>query len=159
MQPFTLREAGPADLPVVVRFVRALAEYERLLHEAVATEEDFRVALFGTPPRAGAMVAECGAAPVGLCLWYYTFSTFTGRPGLYIEDIFVDPAHRRRGIGLAFFRAMARRAVAEGCARMEWSVLDWNAPAIAFYRKLGAVPKGEWTVQRLSGEALRTLAG
>jgi GNAT superfamily N-acetyltransferase len=153
-----IRDAAPADLPLVVRFVRALAEYERLLHEAVATEEDFRRLLFGNPPRAWALFAESGGAPVGFALWYYSVSTFLGRPSLYVEDVFVDPAHRHKGIGRAIFAGLARRAVAEGCGRMEWSVLDWNAPSIAFYQSIGARPREGWTLQQLTGPALTALA-
>ena len=153
-----LRDATPADIPLVNRFVRALADYEKLLHEAVATEDDFRRLLFGDPPRAWALFAEWEGEPVGLALWYYSVSTFLGRPSLYVEDVFVEPAHRNRGIGRIIFAHLAQRAVAEGCGRMEWSVLDWNAPSIAFYRSIGARPKQGWTLQRLSGEALAALA-
>ncbi len=153
-----LRDAAPQDAPLIARFVRALAAYERLEHEAVGTEEDFRRLLFGTPRRAEALIAEFGGAPVGFALWYYAVSTFLVQPSLYVEDVFVDPAHRGRGIGRAIFRDLARRALAAGCGRMEWSVLDWNAPAIAFYRSLGARPREGWTLQRLSGSALAALA-
>ena len=154
-----LRDATPDDLPLVVRFVRALAEYERLLHEVEATEEDFRRLLFGSPPRAEALVAEWDGAPAGFALWYYSVSTFDGRAKLYVEDVFVNPEARGRGIGRAIFAELARRTIAQGCSRMEWSVLDWNAPSIAFYRSIGALPREGWTLQRLSGDALRTLAG
>lgn len=153
-----LRDAAEADLPVLLRLVRALAEYEKLAHRARATEADFRRALFGTPARAQALLAEADGAPVGFALWFHSFSTFEGRPGLYLEDIFVEPAHRGRGIGRLIFRDLARRAVEAGCARMEWSVLDRNALAIGFYRAIGARAMDEWTVQRLDGDALRALA-
>ena len=156
--PLRLRGATPADIPLVNRFVRALAGYERLLHEAVATEDDFHRLLFGDPPRAWALFAEWDGEPAGFALWYYSVSTFLGRASLYVEDVFVDPAHRGRGIGRIIFADLARRAVEQGCGRMEWSVLDWNAPSIAFYRSLGARPKQGWTLQRLSGEALAALA-
>lgn len=155
---FTLRDARPEDLPEILRLVRALAEYERLLHEAVGTEEDFHAALFGPNPRVFCTLAERDGRAVGQAIWFYNFSTFTGRPGLYVEDIFVEPEHRGLGIGQAFFRHLAARAVAEGCARMEWQVLDWNEPAIRFYRKIGAKGMDEWRVQRLTGEALQALA-
>jgi GNAT superfamily N-acetyltransferase len=155
----TLRDAVPGDEALVAGFVRALAEYERLAHEAVATEADFRRALFGTPPRAQAIIAEQDGAPVGFALWFYNFSTFAGRPGIYLEDVFVIPDARNRGIGRAIFRHLAARALDEGCARLEWSVLDWNAPSIAFYRSMGAVAMDGWTVQRLSGPALAAVAG
>ena len=156
--PFTLRDATPADLAEVVRLVRALADYEKLLHEAVATEEDFRALLFGEKPFLHAVLAEAEGRVVGQALWFNNVSTFTGRPGIYLEDIFVEPAHRGLGIGRAFFRFLARRAVAEGWTRLDWQVLDWNEPSIAFYRGLGAETKKEWLGQRLSGEALRRLA-
>nr|WP_283949695.1 GNAT family N-acetyltransferase [Limobrevibacterium gyesilva] len=127
-------------------------------HEAVATEADFARALFGAPARCQAMIVEADGQPVGFALWFYNFSTFTGRPGLYLEDVYVLPERRGQGIGRAVFRELARRAIAEGCARMEWSVLDSNAPAVKFYRSLGARPKDEWTMQQLSGETLAAVA-
>jgi GNAT superfamily N-acetyltransferase len=154
-----LRDATEADLPVVLHYVRALAEYEKLLHEVRATEEDFRRLLFGSPARAEALIAEWQGAPCGLALWFYSVSTFDGAPKLYLEDVFVAPELRGKGIGRAIFAELARRALAAGCARMEWSVLDWNAPSIAFYRSIGALPHEGWTLQRLSGDALRALAG
>lgn len=154
-----LRDAAPGDEASIAAFVRALAEYEKLTHQVQGTAEDFRRALFGPSPRAWAMMAEIDGAAVGFALWFYNFSTFRARPGLYVEDVFVAPGHRGRGVGRALFRAMARRAVAEGCARMEWSVLDWNAPAVAFYRAIGAQAMDEWTVQRLEGETLQNFAG
>lgn len=156
--PFTLREAGPADLPEVLRLVRALAEYERLSHRAVATEEDFRALLFGPAPLLHAVLAEIGGRVVGGALWYNNVSTFTGRPGIHLEDIFVEPAHRGLGIGRAFFRHLARIAVARGWARLDWQVLDWNAPAIKFYEGLGAEALDDWRGRRVSGDALARLA-
>lgn len=155
---FRLRDAVMANLPEVVRLVRALAEYEKLLHEAVGTEEDFRRLLFGERPFLHAVLAEVDGRVVGQALWFNNVSTFTGQPGIYLEDIFVEPAHRGLGIGRAFFRYLARRAVAEGWTRLDWQVLDWNEPSIAFYRSLGAETKKEWLGQRLSGEALKRLA-
>jgi GNAT superfamily N-acetyltransferase len=154
-----LRDATPDDLPLVLHYVRALAEYERLAHEVRATEADFRSLLFGDPPRAWALVATWEGAPAGFALWFFSVSTFDGRPKLYVEDVFVEAAQRGRGIGRAIFADLARRALAAGCRRMEWSVLDWNAPSIAFYHSLGARPREGWTLQRLSGEALVALAG
>jgi GNAT superfamily N-acetyltransferase len=154
----TLRDAVPGDEALVVRFVRALAEFEHLDHEVRGTEADFRRALFGAPARCHAMFADHDGGPVGFALWFYNFSTFAAQPGLYVEDVYVEPSHRGRGIGRLLFRAMARRARDEGCARMEWSVLNWNAPAIAFYRTIGARPMEEWTTQRLDAEALTTFA-
>jgi len=156
---FGLRDARPDDLAEILRLVRALAEYEKLLHEAVGTEDDFRAALFGPNPRLFCTLAERDGRAVGQAIWFYNFSTFTGRHGIYLEDIFVEPQHRGLGIGEAFFRHLAARAVAEGCTRVEWQVLDWNEPAIRFYRKIGARGMEEWRVQRLSGDALTALAG
>jgi GNAT superfamily N-acetyltransferase len=152
----SLRDAGPEDAGLISGFVRALAAYEKLLHEAVATEADFAAAIAGG--KVEALIAELDGAPVGFALWFHTFSTFTGRQGLYLEDIFVLPEHRGHGIGRAIFRDLARRALARGCTRMEWSVLDWNKPAVDFYRAMGARPMDEWTVQRLTGDALANLA-
>jgi GNAT superfamily N-acetyltransferase len=155
---FSLRPATEEDAPALLRLIRALAEYERLQHEVRATESDLRAALSGTPWRAAALLAEIGGAPVGFAFWFYNFSSFTGRPGLYLEDLYVEPAHRGHGIGRAMFRYLAVRAAAEGCACLEWAVLDWNAPALEFYASLGAQPMAEWTVHRLSGRALAALA-
>lgn len=157
--PIALRDATPDDVSTIVRFVRALAEYENLLHEAVGTEADFAAALFGASPRAHALIVEIGDEPVALCVWYRTFSTFTARHGLWVEDVFVDPAHRGQGIGRAIFRHLARLAKAEGGARLEWNVLDWNDSAIAAYRAMGARGLEQWTMQRVDGEALDALAG
>jgi GNAT superfamily N-acetyltransferase len=157
--PVTLREATAADVPHIRRLTRALANYERLLHEAVATETDFHAAMFGPAPRAYAILAERpNQPPVGIALWYYTFSTFTGRPDIFLEDLFVEPAHRGTGIGLALLRRLAHRAVAENCRRIEWRVLNWNQPSIDFYRNLGATEMTDWHVRQLGGAALRALA-
>ncbi len=157
-EKFSLRPAAPEDVPALLRLIRALAEYERLLHEVRTSEADLEAALFGTPQRVWALMAESAGRPVGFALWFYTFSTFTGRAGLYLEDIYVLPDYRGHGIGRAIFRHLAARTLAEGCARFEWAVLDWNEPAIGFYASLGAQPMAEWTVQRLSGPALAALA-
>ncbi len=153
---FTLRDATPDDAGLIAGFVHALAVYEKLEHEAKGTEADFRAAL--EAGHIGALIVAVDEAPVGFALWYFTFSTFVGRRGLYLEDIFVMPANRGAGIGRAIFRDLARRAVALGCQRMEWSVLDWNTPAVKFYRALGARAMDDWTVQRLDGDALAKLA-
>jgi len=155
---FVLREATPSDVPTIADLVVRLAIYKKLAHEAVATADDFHTALFGNPPRAYAMLAETDAKPVGFALWFYNFSTFLGRHGLYVEDVFVEPRYRGNGIGRALFAALAARAMAENCGRIEWLVLDWNEPAGRFYRALGAQPMTDWTVQRLTGDALRALA-
>jgi GNAT superfamily N-acetyltransferase len=150
--------ARPQDAGLIVALVRELAEYERLLDQVVLTEQDVLRDLFGPRPYAEAVIAREGDEPVGFALWFHNYSTFAGRPGLYLEDLFVRPACRGRGYGEALLRYLARVALGRGCARFEWSVLDWNEPALAFYRKLGAVPMDEWTVQRVSGEALAALA-
>ncbi|WP_372622838.1 GNAT family N-acetyltransferase [Falsiroseomonas sp.] len=153
-----LRDAGREDLRLVLRFIRALAEYERLAHEVRADEATLARFLFEEPRRAEALIAEWDGEPVGFAVWYYSFSTFIGRPSLYVEDVFVDPALRGKGIGTAIFGHLASRALAQGCGRMEWSVLDWNAPSIAFYRAIGAKPREGWTLQQLTGDALAALA-
>jgi GNAT superfamily N-acetyltransferase len=158
MSAFTLRNATPADVPDVLRLVRGLAEYERLLHEVVMTEADLHAALFGPHPRAFAVLAHADGNAVGLSLWYYTFSTFRGRPDIFLEDLFVEPAYRGRGIGLALLRYLAQRAVKENCRRVEWRVLNWNEPSIAFYASLGATKMQDWHVRQLGGEALAALA-
>jgi GNAT superfamily N-acetyltransferase len=153
-----LREAGPADVPEVLRLIRGLAAYERLLHEVTATEAEVRHALFGPVPRIHATLAELEGRAVGLALFYYTFNTFKARPNIFLEDLFVEPAHRGSGLGLALMRHLARRAVAEDCGRVEWRVLNWNQPSIAFYRRLGAVPIEHWHTLLLGSAALAALA-
>lgn len=155
---FILRDARPEDTQTVYRLILALARYEKLEHAVTATEADIRESLFGATPRAYAILAEVAGRPVGFALWFYNYSTFLGRHGLYVEDVYVEPEQRGHGIGRAIFADLARRAVEQGCGRMEWWVLDWNAPSVAFYRTIGAAAMDEWTVQRLEGEALRTLA-
>jgi GNAT superfamily N-acetyltransferase len=154
-----IRPARPGDAALVLAFIRELAAYERLAHEVVAGEADIDRALFGENPRAFCDIAEWEGAPAGFALWFYNFSTFRGRHGIYLEDLFVRPEHRGRGIGRALLANLARRCVAEDLPRLEWWVLDWNEPALAFYRSLGAAPMDEWTVQRVTGEALARLAG
>jgi GNAT superfamily N-acetyltransferase len=153
-----LRMATPEDVPTILGFVRALAIYEHLEDEVLATEADFHRSLFEMPVRAEALLAEIEGKPVAFAVWFYNFSTFQGRHGLFLEDIFVDPAHRGAGIGRAIFRFLAERAIAQGCARMDWDVLNWNSTAIRFYRSLGAHPLEGWTRQRLTGRALEALA-
>jgi GNAT superfamily N-acetyltransferase len=150
--------ARPGDEGIVHGFVLALAEFEKLAHEVEATEADVSHALFGDPARAEALIVEVEGKPVGFALWFFNFSTFHGRHGLYLEDIFVDPAHRGQGIARSILRFLARRAVDQGCTRVDWDVLDWNEDAIRFYRSIGAVPKTGWTRQRLQGDALEALA-
>ena len=158
MDAFTLRDAVPDDSADIARLVRDLAVYEKLADEAVATADDFRAYLFGHKLGGCAAVAEREGRVVGIAIWYYNFNTFTCRPGLYVEDVFVEPEHRGRGIGRAFFRSMAKHALGNGCSRMEWSVLDWNEPSIRFYRAMGAVGMDDWTVQRLDADKLAALA-
>ena len=155
---FILRDVTPADVPDVLRLIRGLADYERLLHEVVMTESELHAALFGARPLAYAQLAETDGKSVGFALWYYTFSTFCGHPDIFLEDLFVEPEYRGRGIGLALLRYLARRAVAEKCRRVEWHVLNWNAPSIAFYERLGATRMMDWHVRRLEGDTLTALA-
>jgi GNAT superfamily N-acetyltransferase len=155
----TLRPATVADTPQILTFIRALADYERLLHEVIATEDGLRAALFGPRPYAEVVLAEDAGVPVGFALFFHTFSTFLGQPGLYLEDLFVVPEARSRGVGRALLVHLARVALERGCGRVEWAVLDWNAPAIRFYDSLGARPNEAWTVYRLTGTPLAALAG
>jgi GNAT superfamily N-acetyltransferase len=154
-----LRAARPSDVALVLALVRELAAYERLAHEVDASEEGLGAALFAEQPRVFAKIAEWEGEPAGFALWFYNFSTFRGRHGIYLEDLFVRPAFRGRGIGRALLQRLARRCVEEKLARLEWWVLDWNAPALEFYRSIGALPMDEWTVQRVTGQALLDLAG
>ena len=152
-----IRFATPDDLPTIVALIRGLAEYERLADAVVVQEATLRDYLFGSRPYAEVLLAEQASEVVGFALFFHTFSTFLGRPGLYLEDIFVRPEHRGRGHGKAMLAALARLAIDRGSGRLEWSVLDWNEPSIGFYRALGAVPMDEWTVYRLTGESLVAL--
>ena len=154
----TIRRARPGEAGLVLSLVRDLAEYEKLTHEVEATEAMIDAALFGPNPRVFCDIAEWDGEPVGNALWFLNFSSFSGRSGIYLEDLFVRPALRGRGIGKALMVHLARRCVAQGWARFEWSVLDWNAPSIAFYRSIGAQLKDEWTICRVSGAALAKLA-
>ena len=154
----TIRTAQPLDVPVIHGFIRDLAVYERLSLEVEATEEALRETLFGPRPFAETILAEVDREPVGFALFFHTYRTFRGRPGIYLEDLFVRPHARGRRIGRALLAHLARLAVERGCAHLEWSVLNWNEPAIRFYRGLGAKPMDEWTVYRMSGPELRNLA-
>jgi GNAT superfamily N-acetyltransferase len=157
--PLVLRSAGPADLPTILALIRALAEYEKLAHAVTATEDVLRASLFGPRPAAEVVLACLGEEVAGFAVFFQNFSTFVGRPGLYLEDLFVRPEYRGRGYGRELLVHLARVAVERGCGRVEWSVLDWNEPAIGFYRSVGARPMDEWTVFRLTGPALEALAG
>ena len=153
-----IRRATPLDVPIILTFIRELAEYEKLAHAVVATDDDIYVALFGERPVIEALIATRGDEPVGYALFFPTFSTFLGKPGMYLEDVYVRPAARGLGIGRKLLEHLARITVQRGWGRLEWSVLDWNEPSIAFYKKMGATPMDEWTVFRLAGEDLKTLA-
>ena len=153
-----IRPARPADAATILRFIRDLAAFEREPDAVEATEEMLDEALFGAHPAAEAVIAEQDGQPLGFALFFHNFSTWEGRRGLYLEDLYVTPAARGQGAGAALLRHLAALAVARGCARFEWSVLDWNEDAIAFYRAMGAVGQDEWTVQRVSGAALARLA-
>lgn len=153
-----IRPATENDVPHILGFIRELAEYEKLSHQVVATEETLRASLFGARPYAEILMAEWDSVPAGFALFFHNYSTFLAKPGIYLEDLFVRPAFRGRNIGKSLLVELARVAVQRGCGRLEWSVLDWNEPAIGFYKSLGAAPMDEWTVYRVAGEALNALA-
>lgn len=155
---FAITSATAADVPTILRLIRALADYEKLSHEVVATEAGLLDALFGNRPGAECLIGRENGEAVGFALFFHNFSTFLGRRGLYLEDLFVDPDHRGKGYGRALLQALAQLAVARQCGRLEWSVLDWNAPAIGFYRSVGAVVMDEWRICRLTGDGLRMFA-
>ncbi len=153
-----IRPATPADIPLILSLIRELADYEREPASAVATPEDLLRDGFTEPRRFHCLIAESGSKPVGFALYFYNYSTWRGHAGIYLEDLFVRPAFRGRGFGKALLAAVAAIAVAEGCPRLEWAVLNWNSPAIGFYHSLGATPMSDWTTMRLSGDALPALA-
>ena len=155
----TIRSATPADVPTILRFVRDLAAFKREPDSVQATEPMLQDALFGVAPVAEAVIAERDGEPAGFALFFHNFSTWTGRKGLYLEDLYVTPDARGAGVGTALLRHLAGLALDRGCGRVEWSVLDWNEPAIRFYRAMGAVGMDEWRVQRVAGDALAKLAG
>jgi GNAT superfamily N-acetyltransferase len=156
---FTLRPAEVRDVGVIVALIRELAEFEKLSHQVEVTPERLGPQLFGPEPAARALVAEVDGTVEGFALYFFNFSTFLGRPGLYLEDLYVRPAHRRRGVGRGLLRRLAAIAVERGCGRFEWSVLDWNAGAIRFYEGLGATVLPDWRICRVTGEGLRRLGG
>jgi len=158
MRDIVIRPARPDDTSVVLAFIRELADYEKVLHLVKTSEDDVRTLLFAPNPRAFCDIAEIGGEAVGFAFWFYNVSTFEGRCGLYLEDLYVRPAARGMGAGKALLAQLARRCVSEGLRRLEWSVLDWNAPSIAFYDSLGATAKTEWITRQLAGEALVALA-
>lgn len=155
----TIRDAVPADVPEILRLVHALADYEREPDAVEATEEDFRTALFPdeAPPTTHCLIAERGGVVIGMAIWFVTFSTWTGKNGIWLEDLFVEPEHRGAGAGTALLRRLGQICVENGWRRLEWWVLSWNEPSIAFYRSLGSVPQHEWETHRIDGDALRSL--
>jgi GNAT superfamily N-acetyltransferase len=159
MSDFEIRAAAEADVPIILSLIRDLAEYERAPDAVVATEEGLREVLFGARPSAEVLLALENGDAVGFAVYFYNFSTWLGRPGLYLEDLFVRPNVRGNGYGRALLERLAQIAQKRGCGRMEWAVLDWNDPAIQFYRKLGAEPMNEWTVFRLTQDGIARLAG
>ena len=158
MAEIRIRSATPDDVPLILTFIRELAIYEKLAHEVVASHEDMHKALFGERPVVEGVIASLDDEPVGYALFFPTFSTFLGKPGLYLEDLYVRPAARGFGVGRKLLEYLAQITVERGWGRFEWSVLDWNEPSIAFYKKMGAKAMDEWTVFRLAGDELRSLA-
>jgi GNAT superfamily N-acetyltransferase len=159
MSDFEIRAATEADVPVILSLIRELAEYEREPDAVIATEAGLRDVLFGNKRSAEVLLALKSGEAVGFAVYFFNFSTWLGRPGLYLEDLFVRPAVRGKGFGRALLERLAQIAKERGCGRMEWAVLDWNDPAIQFYRKLGAEPMNEWTVFRLTADGIAKLAG
>ncbi len=154
----SIRPATRNDVPVIAELIRGLARFEKLEHEVVMTEDMLTAGLFGERPYAEVLLADDEEQPVGFALFFHNFSTFLGRPGIYLEDLFVVPEHRGKGIGQLLLATLARLAVERGCGRLEWAVLDWNQEAIRFYQRLGARPNSDWTIYRLTGESLSALA-
>jgi GNAT superfamily N-acetyltransferase len=154
----SIRSASATDIPLIAQFIRDLAEYERLAHEVRFDEAVLEAKLFGPRPYAEVLIGEIDGAPQGFALFFHNFSTFEGKPGVYLEDLFVRPEARGAGLGKALLKKLAAIAVERDCARLEWSVLDWNEPAIQFYKALGAKPMDEWTIYRVDGTALAKLA-
>ncbi len=159
MSGLAIRPASIDDVPLILSLIRELAAYERLADEVVADEAALRETLFGERPSAEVIIGAIEGDPVCFALYFQSYSTFLARPGITLEDVYVRPAHRGRGFGCALLAHLARTAVARGCGRLEWAVLDWNAPAIGFYESIGAVPMSDWTVYRLAGTALQRLGG
>lgn len=159
MRPdFSIRPATRDDAALILSFIRSLADYEKLTHEVTATEEALQATLFGDHPAAETLLAFEGEAPVGFALFFHNYSTFLGKPGIYLEDLFVKPEYRNHGYGKALLARLARIAVERECGRFEWSVLDWNKSSINFYRSLGGKPLEDWSIFRVDGEALKALA-
>jgi GNAT superfamily N-acetyltransferase len=158
MSGLRIEKATPHDVPLILRFIRELAEYEKLLDRVTTTEERVRETLFGPTPAAEVLLAYDNDEAVGFAIYFFNYSTFVGRPGLYLEDLFVRPEARGKGFGRELLAHLARIAIERGCWRMEWAVLDWNEPAIGFYKRLGAIAMDDWTVFRLMDEKLQALA-
>jgi GNAT superfamily N-acetyltransferase len=158
MRRMNIRMATEEDLPTILRFIRELAEYERLAHAVVATEDSLRATLFGNPRFAEVLIGEDDGEAFGFALFFHNYSTFLARPGVYLEDLYVRPDLRGRGYGRALLGRLAELAIERNCGRVEWAVLNWNESAIRFYRSLGALPMDQWTVYRVTGEALEQLA-
>jgi GNAT superfamily N-acetyltransferase len=156
---FAIRNATHTDVPLILQMIKGLAEYEKLSHQVVATEETLGASLFGPQPSAEVVIGYAGAQPAGFALFFHNYSTFLAQRGLYLEDLFVVPEWRGKGLGRQLLAHLARIAVERNCGRMEWSVLDWNEPALRVYRGIGATPLDDWTICRLTGDALRRLAG
>ena len=159
LKGFFIRDTTVEDSELILNFIKKLAEYEQLSHEVVATVETLRETLFSEKAYAEVVIGEFEGVPVGYALFFYNFSTFTGRPGIYLEDIYVDKEMRGKGFGKCLLAYIAKLAVERNCTRVDWSVLDWNEPSIQFYRSIGAIPMEAWTVQRLHGDALLSFAG
>jgi GNAT superfamily N-acetyltransferase len=157
-EPISIRPADAGDVAVILQFIRDLAQYEHLEHQVVATEEMLRESLFGGRPYAEVVLACLNGEPVGFALFFHNFSTFLGRAGIYLEDLYVRPEARGHGVGHRLLTWLAATAVSRGCGRLEWAVLDWNEPSIRFYRNLGAVPLDDWTTYRVTGPALNALS-
>lgn len=155
---FIIRQAVQADVPLILDFIKKLADYERLSHEVVATEKDLEIYLFSENKVAEVVIGYFQGIPVGFALYFYNFSTFLGKPGIYLEDLYVLEEYRGKGFGKALLVSLAKLAVEQGCGRLEWAVLDWNEPSIEFYKSLGARLMNEWLVNRLTGEALIKLS-
>jgi GNAT superfamily N-acetyltransferase len=158
-ETITIRPAVEGDVGIILQFIRDLAQYEHLEHQCVATEEMLRETLFGSRPYAEVVLACLNGEPVGFALFFHNYSTFLGRPGIYLEDLYVRPEARGHGVGRRLLTWLAATAVSRGCGRLEWAVLDWNEPSIRFYRNLGAVALDDWTTYRVTGQALSQLAG
>ena len=159
LKGFVIRDTTVEDSELILNFIKKLAEYEQLSHEVVATVETLRETLFGEKAYAEVVIGEFEGVPVGYALFFYNFSTFTGRPGIYLEDIYINKEMRGKGFGKCLLAYIAKLAVERNCTRVDWSVLDWNEPSIQFYRSIGAIPMEAWTVQRLHGDALLSFAG